>query len=115
MFPEFTITHVDIPSGSDVKLEDSASDDIRAFLESKFYTMGVEPTWITKALDYLVPLATGIFIWATTTAEFLQVKPLERFFTVQSQGDGKGLESSYSLYSAVAKTSFRRHLEDEEI
>jgi len=34
MFPEFTITHVDIPSGSDVKLEDSASDDIRAFIES---------------------------------------------------------------------------------
>ena len=115
MFPEFTITHVDIPSGSDVKLEDSASDDIRAFLESKFYTMGVEPTWITKALDYLVPLATGIFIWATTTAEFLQVNPLERFSTVQSKGDGKGLESSHSLYSAVAKTSFRRHLEDEEI
>ena len=33
--------------------------------------MGVEPTWITKALDYLVPPANGIFIWATTAAEFL--------------------------------------------
>ena len=28
-----------------------------------------------KALDYLVPRATGIFIWATTVAEFLQVNP----------------------------------------
>ena len=77
MFPEFTTTHVDIPSGSDVKLEDSASDDIRAFIESQFYTTGVEHTWITKALGCLVPRATGIFIWAATTAEFLQVNPQE--------------------------------------
>ena len=54
MFPEFTTTHVDIPSGSDVKLEDS-----------------VERTWITNALDYLVSRTNGIFIWATTAAEFL--------------------------------------------
>jgi len=71
MFPEFTTTHVDILSGSDVRLEDSASDDIRAFLKSRFYTTGVEPTWITNALDYLVPRTNGIFIWATTAAEFL--------------------------------------------
>jgi len=117
MFLESTITHVDIPSGSGVKLEDSASDDIRAFIESRFYTMGVEPTWITKALDYLVPRTDGIFIWATvaTAAEFLQVNLQERFSMVQSKGDGKGLKSLYSLYSAVVKTSFRRHLEDEEI
>ena len=115
MFPESTITHVDIPSGSDVKPEDSASDDIRAFLKSRFYTMGVEPTWIMKALDYLVPRATGIFIWATTVAEFLQVNPQERFSMLQSKGNRKGLNSLYSLYSAVVKTSFGRHLEDEEI
>ena len=117
MFLESTITHVDIPSGSGVKLEDSASDDIRAFIESRFYTMGVEPTWITKALDYLVPRTDGIFIWATvaTAAEFLQINLQERFSMVQSKGDGKGLKSLYSLYSAVVKTSFRRHLEDEEI
>ena len=115
MFPKPTITHVDIPSGSGVKLEDSASDDIRAFLESRFYTTEVEPTWITKALGCLVPRATGIFIWATTAAEFLQVNPQEQFSMVQSKGDRKGLESLYSLYSAVVKTSFRRHLEDEEI
>ena len=36
MLLESTITHVDIPSGSSVKLEDSASDDIRTFLESRF-------------------------------------------------------------------------------
>ena len=34
---------------------------------------------------------------------------------VQSKDDGKGLKSVYSLYSAVVKTSFGRHLEDEEI
>ena len=34
---------------------------------------------------------------------------------VQSKGDGKGLKSLYSLYPAVVKTSFGRHLEDEEI
>ena len=105
VFLESTITHVDIPSGSNVMPEDSASDDIRAFIESRFYTMGVEPTWTTKALDYLVPRATGIFIWATTTAEFLQVNPPERFSTVQSKGDGKGFKSLYSLYSSVVKTS----------
>ena len=71
VFSEFITTHVDILSGSDVRLEDSAFDDIRAFLESRFYTTGVEPTWITNALDYLVPRTNGIFIWATTAAEFL--------------------------------------------
>ena len=70
-FPKSTATHVDIPSGSDVKLEDSAFDDIHALFKSWFYTMGVEPTWIMKALDYLVPHTNGIFIWATTAAEFL--------------------------------------------
>ena len=34
MFPSFVSTHVNIPSGSEVKPEDSASDDIRAFLKS---------------------------------------------------------------------------------
>ena len=77
--------------------------------------MGVEPTWITKALDYLTPRTNGIFIWATTTAEFLQVSPPERFSTVQSKGDGKGLKSLCSLYPAVVKTSSGCHLEDEEI
>jgi len=39
MFPKSTITHVDIPFGSDVKPEDSASDDIHAFLKSQFYIL----------------------------------------------------------------------------
>ena len=95
MFPKSTITHVDIPSGSDIMPEDSASDDIHALLESQFYTMGVEPTWITKALDYLVPRTDGIFIWATvaTAAEFLQVNLQERFSMVQLKGDGKSLKA----------------------
>jgi len=68
-----------------------------------------------KALDYLVSHATSIFIWATTVAEFLQVNPQERFFMLQSKGNRKGLNSLYSLYSAVVKTSFGHHLKDEEI
>jgi len=115
MFPDSVSTHVNIPSGSDVKLEDSASDDIRAFLKSRFDTMGMEPGWIAEDLGYLVPRATGIFIWATTAAEFLQVNPQERLSMFQSKVDGKGLKSLYSLYSAVVKTSFGRDIEEEEI
>jgi len=62
MFPDSVSTHVNIPSGSEVKPEDSASDDIHAFLKSLFDTIGMELTWTAKALDYLVPRATGIFI-----------------------------------------------------
>jgi len=61
MFLKYTITHVNIFSSSDIKLENSTSDNIYAFLESQFYTMGVKPIWITKALD-LVPYANGISI-----------------------------------------------------
>ena len=71
MFPDSISTHVNIPSGSDVRLGDSASDDIRAFLESYFKGMGMEESWIEKTLDYLVRRAAGIFIWATTVANFL--------------------------------------------
>ena len=115
MFPDSVSTHVNIPSGSEVKPEDSASDDIRAFLKSRFDTMRMEPAWIAKALDYLVPRATGIFIWATTAAEFLQVNPRVRLPMLQSKSDGKGLKSLYSLYSSVVKTSFGSDLEAEEI
>ena len=108
--------HISIfPLGSDVKPEDSVSDDIRAFLKLRFDTMGMEPGWIAEALGYLVPRATGIFIWATTAAEFLQVNTQGRFPMLQSKGNGKGLKSLYSLYSAVVKTSFGRDLEAEEI
>ena len=71
MFPNSISTHVNIPSGSDVRLGDGAYDDIRAFLKSCFEGMGMEESWIEKALDYLVRRAAGIFIWATTVANFL--------------------------------------------
>ena len=82
MFPDSVSTHVNIPSGSDVKPEDSASNDISVFLKSRLDTMGVGPEWVVMALDYLVSRATGIFIWATIVAEFLQVNPQVRFFTL---------------------------------
>jgi len=34
---------------------------------------------------------------------------------LQSKGNRKGLNSLYSLYSAVVKTSFGHHLKDKEI
>ena len=114
MFPNSISTHVNIPSGSDVQPEDSASGDIRVFLKSRFDDMGVEPAWTAKALDYLVPRATGIFIWATAAAEFLQVNPRVRLSMFQSKGGGNSLKKLYSMYSAVIQTSFGRDLEEEE-
>jgi len=77
-WPEDSITFPDpisiheIPSGRDVKPGDSASEDIRIFLKSRLKSMRMKGTLIEKALDYLVPRAAGIFIWATTVAGFLK-------------------------------------------
>ena len=116
-FPESISTHVNIPSGNDVKLEDKASDDIRVFLTSKLSGMGMEEAWVTEALDYLVPRAAGMFIWATTVADFLQTLPAKRFLTLQtknSKNDRERFKDLYYLYSTVVKTSFGG-LKEEEI
>ena len=79
--------------------------------------MEVEPVWIAKALDFLVRGAAGIFIWATTMANFLEQDPEGRFAMLE-RGGGKGLkslDSLYSLYSTIVKTSFGYGLEKEEI
>jgi len=62
MFSKSVSTHVNIPFSSNVKLEDSTSDDIHAFLKSQFDIMGMEPGWIAETLGYLVSSATSIFI-----------------------------------------------------
>jgi len=77
--------------------------------------MGVEPAWIAEALSYLVFRATGIFIWATTVAEFLQNNPQAHFYMLRSQNDGKGLGNLYSLYFTAIKASFGCNLQEEEI
>jgi len=87
-FPKSISTHIAIPSGSDVKLGDSASEDIRAFLKSCLENMGMNEALIKKALDYLVPRAAGIFIWATTVANFLELDPEGRFAMLE-KGDGR--------------------------
>ena len=115
MFPDSVSIHVNILSSSDVKPENSAFDDICAFLKSQFDTIGMEPGWIAENLGYLVPCVTGIFIWATTAAKFLQVNPQEQLFMFQSKGNGKGLKSLYSLYSAIIKKSFGCDIEEKEI
>ena len=115
-FPDTISTYINTPSGTGVKPEDSASDDIRKFLKSRFNKMDVEPAWITKALDYLVPRALGVFIWALTVAEFLQDNPRERFDILEKRKRGDDMEGLYdldSLYLTVIKTSFGRALEPE--
>ena len=55
------------------------SNDIRTFLKSRLDDIEVEPVWIAKALDFLVCGAAGIFIWATTMANFLKQDPEGQF------------------------------------
>jgi len=112
-FLESIIIH-EIPSGSNVKSGDSASEDIRALLNSRLESMGMKRTLIGRALDYLVPGAAGIFIWATTVANFLERDPEGRLAMLE-KGDGKGLKGLYSLYSTIVKASFGHDLEEEEI
>ena len=115
-FPDSTTIYINIPSGSDVKPEDSASDDIRTFLKSRLGTMEVEPKWIANALDYLVPRSVGIFIWATTVAEFLQDSPHVRFDILEKRkrgDDTEGLDDLDSLYLTVITTSFGHALKPE--
>ena len=113
-FPASISVHITVPSGSDVKLGDSASEDIRLFLKLCLENMGMNEVLIKKALDYLVPRAAGIFIWATTVANFLELDPEGRFATLE-KGDGKGLKSLYSLYETIIKASFGHELDEEEI
>ena len=72
---------------------------------------------VNEALDYLVPGAAGMFIWATTVADFLQENPERRFHILKTRKQERGVgrfEELYSLYSTVIKTSFH-NLEEEEI
>ena len=114
IFSNTIYIHVDIPSGNNVKPGDSASEDIRTFLRSRLKSMGMEGTLIERALDYLVPRAAGLFIWATTVANFLEENPEVRF-SMFGKDDGKGLTNLYSLYSTIIKASFEHDLEEEEI
>jgi len=108
-FPESSSIHIAIPSGSDVKSGDSASLDIRTFLRARLDYMAMEPAWIAEALDYLVPGASGIFIWATTVADFLEDDPEARFHILQSKKGGddmEGMDDLFSLYANIVKAGF---------
>ena len=74
-FPDSISTHVNIPSGKDVNPGDSASNDICAFLKKRLEGTNMGDAWVDEALDYLVPGAAGMFIWATTVGGFLQENP----------------------------------------
>ena len=112
-FPDSIIIH-EIPSGSNINSGDSAFKDIHALLKSRLESMGMKCTLIEEALDYLVPRSAGIFIWATTVANFLEQNPEVRF-PMLGKDDGKELTSLYSLYSTIIKASFGHRLVEEEI
>ena len=103
----------EIPSGHRVKPDDSISNDIRIFLKSRLDDMKMEPAWIAKALDFLVRGAAGIFIWATTVANFLKRDP-ERRFAMLEKDDRTELDGLHSLYSTIIKASFGPDLREEE-
>ena len=109
-FPESISIH-DIPSGHKVKPGDNVSSDIRLFLQSRLNDMKMKPAQITEALDYLVPGAGGIFIWATTVANFLEDDPEVRFHILKSRKGGddiEGMDDLFSLYTTVVRTSFEQ-------
>ena len=117
IFPDSISTHVNIPSGKDVKPGDSASNDIHAFLKKRFEVTNMGDAWVNEAVDYLVPRSAGMFIWATTVADFLQENPEQRFYILKTREQERGagrFEELYSLYSTVIRTSFH-DLEEEEI
>jgi len=117
IFHEPISVHINIPSGNDVKPGDSASEDIRIFLESRLESMGLKVALIEKALDCLVPRAAGRFFWVTTVVNFLELDPEGRFAMLEKDGEKrlKGLDSLYYLYSTIIEASFGHDLEEEEI
>jgi len=61
--------------------------------------------WVNEALDYLVPGAAGMFIWAKTTADFLP-----RFYILKTRKQEDSTErfkDLYSVHSIVVETSFQ--------
>jgi len=116
MFPESMSIHIDISSGSSVKPGDYTFHDICTFLKSRLDSMGEGDAWIKRALDHLVPRAAGIFIWATTVADFLEVDPRVRFMILESKNQGDNMErldELYSLYMTVVEASFGQICEEE--
>jgi len=112
-FPTPSAPIVNIPSGKDIKLGDSAFDDIHAFFKDRFDNEKMEDAWVREALDYLVPSAAGVLIWATTAANFLLVNPKTRFDSCKWGDDTEGFDNLHSLYLTVVTTSFGRALKRE--
>jgi len=110
-FPDSISIHLNIPSGNDVEPGSSTSNDIHAFLKKRLEDTNMGDAWINEALDYLVPGAAGIFIWAKTAADFLQENTAPRFHilkTRKQEDSAERFKDLYSLYSTVVKTSFQR-------
>jgi len=119
-FPDSLSTHVNIPSGKDVNPGDSASNDIRTFLKKRLEGKNMGDAWVNEALDYLVPRAAGMFIWAITVADFLQ-KILSNALISSKQGNTSAVQIdlkncipctplSSELHSIISKRKRLRQL-----
>jgi len=60
--------------------------------------MRMNPAWIAEVL-YLVSGAAGIFIWATTVANFLEDDPQVRLHILKLRKGGDDIEGMDDLFS----------------
>jgi hypothetical protein len=112
---------VDIPAGhyltENLQAEASihASNDIRAFLEDRFRGTRTRfpslPTnWPgTETIADMVSRAAGIFMWATTAANFIDLglDPQSRLNRIMGHSsESSSMKPLYALYTAILETSF---------
>ncbi|KAF5362457.1 hypothetical protein D9756_002737 [Leucocoprinus leucothites] len=99
-----------------------ASSDVRKYLEDRLGDIADAYTelpvgWVRQTADRLAKRAAGVFIWATTIANFIEAgEPQSRLEDIDA-GLGLGGEegSLYALYATVLRISFKNaHRKEKE-
>ncbi|KAH6886722.1 WD40-repeat-containing domain protein [Coprinopsis sp. MPI-PUGE-AT-0042] len=105
---------IDLSSGTSVKKK--ASNDIRLFLTSRFARIAegyesLPPDWPgAEVIDELTTRAAGLFLWAKTAVEFVDLgEPTEQLRQVL---EGTDLGNVAQLYARVLEVSFRARTPD---
>ncbi|KAJ3566704.1 hypothetical protein NP233_g6828 [Leucocoprinus birnbaumii] len=73
------------------------------------YSAPLPNNWVNEAINYLAKRAEGVFVWATTAANYIECgEPQSQLENIRS-GLGLGGEggSLFSLYRVLLKTSFK--------
>ncbi|KAF5362027.1 hypothetical protein D9756_002741 [Leucocoprinus leucothites] len=102
-------THIHISIATD-----EASSDVRKYLEDRLGDIAdayaeLPVDWLRQTADRLAKRAAGVFIWATTIANFIEAgEPQSRLEDIDA-GLGLGGEegSLYALYATILKISFK--------